>query len=112
MFTSKQRTNLSISGTSADPKEQQITGDDRLPSLRLTEFEDTPTSQLTIDEFMRVDLEQECDPPSFTAGQHKTKMQQVGICTSDWLLRDQQVTGSSSPSSSSAAGTAADQEAG
>ncbi|XP_060948084.1 BRF1 RNA polymerase III transcription initiation factor subunit b [Limanda limanda] len=44
---------------------------------RLTEFEDTPTSQLTIDEFMRVDLEQECDPPSFTAGQHKTKMQQL-----------------------------------
>ncbi|KAM3861141.1 transcription factor IIIB 90 kDa subunit-like [Diretmus argenteus] len=45
--------------------------------FRLTEFEDTPTSQLTIDEFMRVDLEQECDPPSFTAGQHKTKMQQL-----------------------------------
>ncbi|XP_008395202.1 transcription factor IIIB 90 kDa subunit-like [Poecilia reticulata] len=44
---------------------------------RLTEFEDTPTSQLTIDEFMRVDLEQECDPPSFTAGQHKVKMQQL-----------------------------------
>ncbi|XP_040025587.1 transcription factor IIIB 90 kDa subunit [Gasterosteus aculeatus] len=44
---------------------------------RLTEFEDTPTSQLTIDEFMKVDLEQECDPPSFTAGQHKTKMQQL-----------------------------------
>lgn len=46
---------------------------------RLTEFEDTPTSQLTIDEFMRVDLEQECDPPSFTAGQHKAKMQQVWL---------------------------------
>ncbi|XP_076010475.1 transcription factor IIIB 90 kDa subunit-like [Genypterus blacodes] len=44
---------------------------------RLTEFEDTPTSQLTIDEFMRVDLEQECDPPSFTAGQQKNKMQQL-----------------------------------
>ncbi|XP_073348721.1 BRF1 general transcription factor IIIB subunit b [Pagrus major] len=44
---------------------------------RLTEFEDTPTSQLTIDEFMRVDLEQECDPPSFIAGQHKAKMQQL-----------------------------------
>uniref|UniRef100_A0A3Q1GCJ6 Transcription factor TFIIB cyclin-like domain-containing protein n=1 Tax=Acanthochromis polyacanthus TaxID=80966 RepID=A0A3Q1GCJ6_9TELE len=40
---------------------------------RLTEFEDTPTSQLTIDEFMRVDLEQECDPPSFTASQHKRR---------------------------------------
>uniref|UniRef100_A0A3Q2PF58 Transcription factor IIIB 90 kDa subunit n=1 Tax=Fundulus heteroclitus TaxID=8078 RepID=A0A3Q2PF58_FUNHE len=44
---------------------------------RLTEFEDTPTSQLTVDEFMKVDLEQECDPPSFTAGQHKVKMQQL-----------------------------------
>ncbi|XP_048831237.1 transcription factor IIIB 90 kDa subunit-like [Brienomyrus brachyistius] len=44
---------------------------------RLTEFEDTPTSQLTIDEFMRVDLEQECDPPSFTAGQRKLRLQQL-----------------------------------
>lgn len=44
---------------------------------RLTEFEETPTSQLTIDEFMRVDLEQECDPPSFTAGQQKAKMKQL-----------------------------------
>uniref|UniRef100_A0A8C7WZ62 Transcription factor TFIIB cyclin-like domain-containing protein n=1 Tax=Oryzias sinensis TaxID=183150 RepID=A0A8C7WZ62_9TELE len=52
---------------------------------RLTEFEDTPTSQLTIDEFMRVDLEQECDPPSYTAGQHKVKMLQVNVLR-DWLL--------------------------
>ncbi|XP_061669022.1 BRF1 RNA polymerase III transcription initiation factor subunit b isoform X2 [Syngnathoides biaculeatus] len=44
---------------------------------RLTEFEDTPTGQLTVDEFMKVDLEQECDPPSFSAAQHKTKMQQL-----------------------------------
>uniref|UniRef100_A0A8C9TZA7 Transcription factor IIIB 90 kDa subunit n=1 Tax=Scleropages formosus TaxID=113540 RepID=A0A8C9TZA7_SCLFO len=44
---------------------------------RLTEFEDTPTSQLTIDEFMKVDLEQECDPPSFTAGQRKLRLQQL-----------------------------------
>ncbi|XP_071601475.1 transcription factor IIIB 90 kDa subunit isoform X2 [Heliangelus exortis] len=44
---------------------------------RLTEFEDTPTSQLTIDEFMKIDLEEECDPPSFTAGQKKLKMQQL-----------------------------------
>jgi len=43
----------------------------------LTEFEDTPTSQLTIDEFMKIDLEEECDPPSFTAGQKKLKIQQV-----------------------------------
>ncbi|XP_065539485.1 transcription factor IIIB 90 kDa subunit isoform X2 [Lathamus discolor] len=44
---------------------------------RLTEFEDTPTSQLTIDEFMKIDLEGECDPPSFTAGQKKLKIQQL-----------------------------------
>ncbi|KAJ8356447.1 hypothetical protein SKAU_G00192410 [Synaphobranchus kaupii] len=46
-------------------------------ALWLTEFEDTPTSQLTIDEFMKVDLEQECDPPAFTAGQKKQKLQQL-----------------------------------
>ncbi|XP_075387373.1 transcription factor IIIB 90 kDa subunit isoform X2 [Tenrec ecaudatus] len=44
---------------------------------RLTEFEDTPTSQLTIDEFMRIDLEEECDPPSYTAGQRKLRMKQL-----------------------------------
>ncbi|CAM9828438.1 unnamed protein product [Lampetra fluviatilis] len=44
---------------------------------RLTEFEDTPTSQLTIDEFMRIDLEAECDPPSFISGKRKAKVQQV-----------------------------------
>lgn len=45
--------------------------------IRLTEFEDTPTSQLTIDEFMKIDLEEECDPPSYTAGQRKLRMKQV-----------------------------------
>ncbi|KAJ8290340.1 hypothetical protein GJAV_G00011610 [Gymnothorax javanicus] len=44
---------------------------------RLNEFEETPTSQLTINEFMKVDLEQECDPPSFIAGQRKLKMQEL-----------------------------------
>lgn len=45
--------------------------------LRLTEFEDTPTSQLTVDEFMKIDLEEECDPPSYTAGQRKLRMKQA-----------------------------------
>lgn len=45
--------------------------------LRLTEFEDTPTSQLTVDEFMKIDLEEECDPPSYTAGQRKLRMKEV-----------------------------------
>ncbi|KAM9294122.1 LOW QUALITY PROTEIN: transcription factor IIIB 90 kDa subunit [Gastrophryne carolinensis] len=44
---------------------------------RLTEFEETPTSQLTIEEFMKVDLDVECDPPSFTAGKRKVRIQQL-----------------------------------
>ncbi|KAG2457584.1 TF3B factor, partial [Polypterus senegalus] len=44
---------------------------------RLNEFEDTPTSQLTVEQFMKVDLEEECDPPSFTAGLRKIKIQQL-----------------------------------
>ncbi|XP_034531273.1 transcription factor IIIB 90 kDa subunit-like [Notolabrus celidotus] len=46
---------------------------------RLNEFEDTPTSQLTIEEFMKVDLDQECDPPCFTAGLMKNKVQKLEI---------------------------------
>lgn len=45
--------------------------------VRLVEFEDTPTSQLTIEEFMKVDLDQECDPPCFTNGLKKKQFQQV-----------------------------------
>ncbi|CAG03766.1 unnamed protein product [Tetraodon nigroviridis] len=44
---------------------------------RLTEFGDTPTSQLTIEEFMKVDLDQECDPPCFTSGLQKKRIQQL-----------------------------------
>ncbi|XP_042356484.1 LOW QUALITY PROTEIN: transcription factor IIIB 90 kDa subunit-like [Plectropomus leopardus] len=46
---------------------------------RLTEFEDTPTSQLTIEEFMKIDLDQECDPPCFTAGLIKKKVNKLEI---------------------------------
>uniref|UniRef100_A0A8C6SKK7 Transcription factor IIIB 90 kDa subunit n=1 Tax=Neogobius melanostomus TaxID=47308 RepID=A0A8C6SKK7_9GOBI len=46
---------------------------------RLNEFEDTPTSQLTIEEFMRTDLEQECDPPCYTAGLRKKKSQGLEV---------------------------------
>uniref|UniRef100_A0A665X628 Transcription factor IIIB 90 kDa subunit n=1 Tax=Echeneis naucrates TaxID=173247 RepID=A0A665X628_ECHNA len=46
---------------------------------RLSEFEDTPTSQLTIEEFMKIDLDQECDPPCYTAGLQKKKSQQLEI---------------------------------
>ncbi|TSV02075.1 Protein jagged-1 [Bagarius yarrelli] len=44
---------------------------------RLSEFEETPTSELTIDEFMRVDLDQECDPPCFKEGQRKLRLQKI-----------------------------------
>ncbi|KAF1374395.1 hypothetical protein PFLUV_G00228660 [Perca fluviatilis] len=46
---------------------------------RLIEFEDTPTSQLTIEEFLKTDLDEECDPPCFTAGLRKKKVQQLEI---------------------------------
>uniref|UniRef100_A0A8C2X936 B-related factor 1 n=1 Tax=Cyclopterus lumpus TaxID=8103 RepID=A0A8C2X936_CYCLU len=46
---------------------------------RLTEFEDTPTSQLTIEEFMKMDLDEECDPPCFTEGLRKKKFYKVCI---------------------------------
>jgi len=38
---------------------------------RLTEFGDTPTSRLTLEEFMQVDLEGEEDPPCFKAARLK-----------------------------------------
>ena len=42
---------------------------------RLNEFGDTPSSQLTIEEFNNIDLEEESDPPSFTEGKRKSKLQ-------------------------------------
>ncbi|KAM8833393.1 BRF1 general transcription factor IIIB subunit a isoform 1-T1 [Synchiropus picturatus] len=56
---------------------------------RLSEFEDTPTSMLTIEEFMRMDLEQECDPPCFTAGLQKSKVQQLELELKKKLLEEQ-----------------------
>ncbi|KAL4238742.1 transcription factor TFIIIB subunit brf1 [Mactra antiquata] len=40
---------------------------------RLIEFEETPSSQLTIEEFQTIDLEEEHDPPSFTESKRRTK---------------------------------------
>ena len=42
---------------------------------RLTEFEDTASSGLTVHEFMTVDLEQSADPPSFASARKKAKTQ-------------------------------------
>lgn len=40
---------------------------------RLVEFEETPSSQLTIEEFQTIDLEEEQDPPCFTEGKRRAK---------------------------------------
>ncbi|XP_023727508.1 transcription factor IIIB 90 kDa subunit isoform X1 [Cryptotermes secundus] len=40
---------------------------------RLIEFGETPSSSLTLDEFMTVDLEEEQDPPSFKAARKKDR---------------------------------------
>ena len=42
---------------------------------RLGEFMDTPSSQLTIDEFQKIDLEEEQDPPCFTQARKRAKQQ-------------------------------------
>nr|CAD7196629.1 unnamed protein product [Timema douglasi] len=44
-----------------------------MTALRLIEFGETPSSSLTLDEFMTVDLEEEQDPPSFKAARKKDK---------------------------------------
>lgn len=50
---------------------------------RLTEFADTPSSALTLDEFMSVDLEAEQDPPAFKAARKKDRerIKEVGLQT-------------------------------
>ena len=40
---------------------------------RLGDFKDTASSRLTIDEFLKIDLEQEHDPPSFNDAKKKSK---------------------------------------
>ncbi|KAG8227787.1 hypothetical protein J437_LFUL006421 [Ladona fulva] len=43
------------------------------PSVILFEFGETPSSSLTLDEFMTVDLEEEQDPPAFKAARKKDR---------------------------------------
>ena len=45
--------------------------------FRLTEFDCTPSSRLTINEFMEIDLEAEHDPPAFINNRIKAKLQQL-----------------------------------
>ena len=44
-----------------------------LITFRLYDFRDTPSSSLTINQFMEVDLEQEHDPPSFRTAKKRAK---------------------------------------
>jgi transcription factor IIIB subunit 2 len=44
---------------------------------RLCEFSETPTSNLTLDEFMTIDLEGEEDPPCYKAAKRKQKLSQL-----------------------------------
>ena len=42
---------------------------------RLNEFGATPSAKLTVDEFMRIDLETEYDPPAFIKNQSEAAFQ-------------------------------------
>ena len=44
----------------------------------LGDFKDTPSSRLTIDEFLKIDLEQEHDPPCYLETKKKLKQQVAG----------------------------------
>ena len=44
---------------------------------RILEFEDTPSSALTVDEFHEIDLEEEQDPPAFTRSRKFAKIKQI-----------------------------------
>ena len=44
---------------------------------RMLEFEDTPTSNLTVDEFHTIDLEEEHDPPAYTRSRKFAKIKQI-----------------------------------
>lgn len=46
---------------------------------RLLEFEETPTAELTLEEFNEVDLESECDPPCFTEGKKRAAELQTKV---------------------------------
>ena len=56
---------------------------------RLEEFEDTPSSNLTTQEFMKIDLEGEADPPAYTQARKKARRlekQQSKIASTEPVL--------------------------
>jgi transcription factor IIIB subunit 2 len=44
---------------------------------RMLEFEDTPSSNMTVDEFHKIDLDEEHDPPAFTRSKKLAKIKQI-----------------------------------
>lgn len=60
---------------------------------RLIEFGDTPSSLLTLDEFMAVDLEAEQDPPAFKAARKKDRerMQKLADSVAEFTELQQQI---------------------
>lgn len=58
---------------------------------RLLEFGDTPSSALTVDEFMNVDLEAEQDPPAFTAARKKDKERLQKVSLLNFMLQIQEI---------------------
>ena len=54
---------------------------------RLGDFKDTPSSRLTIDEFLKVDLEQEHDPPCFLEAKKRSKQQQIAYSNKTQRVR-------------------------
>lgn len=54
---------------------------------RMLEFGDTPSSALTLDEFMTVDLEEEQDPPAFRAARKRDKERLQKVTNRFRLLR-------------------------
>lgn len=58
---------------------------------RLLEFGETPSSALTLDEFMNVDLEAEQDPPAFKAARKKDKERILKLTDADNELSQLQI---------------------
>lgn len=46
---------------------------------RLGDFKDTASSRLTIEEFLKIDLEQEHDPPSYLEAKKKAKQKGFAV---------------------------------
>ena len=56
---------------------------------RLLEFGETPTSMLTMEEFMTVDLEEEQDPPAFRHSRKKDREKLQKLAEGDPLLEEE-----------------------